>query len=60
MRATDLDSLRGLFPKAIGVPVLIAGFMIIILFDKMEHVLQNAYTDISYTPSGTGWATGLL
>ncbi|KAJ5765130.1 hypothetical protein N7520_004689 [Penicillium odoratum] len=44
LRATDLNSLRELFPAAIGATVLIAGFLII-LFDDMQHV-RNAYTEI--------------
>lgn len=40
----DLDSLRELFPEAVGVHVLIAGFLII-LFEDKRHV-QDAYSEV--------------
>ncbi|KAJ5888631.1 hypothetical protein N7495_008672 [Penicillium taxi] len=44
LRSTDLDSLRQLFPGAVGATVLIAGFLII-LFDDIQHV-HDAYSEI--------------
>ncbi|KAJ5394289.1 uncharacterized protein N7487_011930 [Penicillium crustosum] len=40
----DLDSLRELFPEAVGVHVLIAGFLIILFADK-RHV-HDAYSEV--------------
>lgn len=40
----DLDSLRELFPEAVGVHLLIAGFLII-LFEEKRHV-HDAYNDV--------------
>lgn len=44
LRPADLDSLRGLFPEAVGIDVLIAGFLVV-RFEKMQHV-QNAYSEV--------------
>ncbi|KAB8259788.1 hypothetical protein BDV32DRAFT_149988 [Aspergillus pseudonomiae] len=44
LRPTDLDSLRELFPEAVGVEVLIAGF-IVVLFKHVQYV-HHAYTQI--------------
>ncbi|KAJ5101132.1 hypothetical protein N7456_007184 [Penicillium angulare] len=44
LRATDLDSLRELFPKATGVNVFVAGFMVIIFDDQTD--VQDAYQKI--------------
>lgn len=44
LRPADLDSLRELFPEAVGVEVMIAGFMII-LFENVQH-LQDAYREV--------------
>ncbi|CAI7606054.1 unnamed protein product [Penicillium glandicola] len=38
----DLDSLRELFPEAVGVHLLIAGFLVI-LFQEERHVLDVCY-----------------
>ncbi|KAL4809843.1 hypothetical protein BDV18DRAFT_156224 [Aspergillus unguis] len=40
----DLDSLRELFPKAVGVDLLVAGFLVI-LFDRMAH-LDEVYREM--------------
>jgi hypothetical protein len=43
LRSTDLDSPRELLPKAVGVEVLIAGFLVV-LFEYVQHV-RNAYRE---------------
>ncbi|KAL3471811.1 hypothetical protein BJX99DRAFT_19516 [Aspergillus californicus] len=44
LRPADLDSIRELFPEAVGAEVFIAGF-IIVLFSKPQCV-QDAYSEI--------------
>ncbi|KAI9370466.1 hypothetical protein BJX61DRAFT_535613 [Aspergillus egyptiacus] len=44
LRPSDLDCLRELFPEAVGVEVLIAGFMIV-LFDTLQQV-RLAYSEV--------------
>ncbi|KAJ5296954.1 uncharacterized protein N7443_007847 [Penicillium atrosanguineum] len=44
LRPADLDSLRELFPEAVGAEVLLAGFLVV-LFENMQHV-HDAYSEV--------------